>query len=155
MKKIFTRLLIIFVLFTICGCSMNSKNKITYKEDYGYEKRDNVTYKFIGESEHFAFETGKVYYGDNDERYIYLDNFKVLKKVKNEKDLDEYKIDLRFNDNSMFSDEMAKVKGRSFDQILKDFSLEESGIKSDKEEDAFTKTDKSAIKLEIKYCYKN
>ena len=61
--------------------------------------------------------------------------------------------------DSMFSDEMAKVKGRSFDQILKDFSLEESGIKSDKEEDAFTKTDKSdfksAIKLEIKYCYKN
>ena len=42
MKKIFTRLLIIFALFTICGCSMNSKNKITYKEDYGYEKRDNV-----------------------------------------------------------------------------------------------------------------
>ena len=113
MKKVFTRLLIIFALFTICGCSMNSKNKITYKEDYGYEKRDNITYKFIGESEHFAFETGKVYYGDNDERYIYLDNFKVLKKVKNEKDLDEYKIDLRFNDNSMFSDEMAKVKGFS------------------------------------------
>ena len=59
----------------------------------------------------------------------------------------------------MFSDEMAKVKGRSFDQILKDFSLEESGIKNDKGEDAFTRTDKSdfksSIKLEIKYCYKN
>lgn len=96
MKKVFTRLLIIFALFTICDCSMNSKNKITYKEDYGYEKRDNITYKFIGESEHFAFETGKVYYGDNDERYIYLDNFKVLKKVKNEKDLDEYKNCLMF-----------------------------------------------------------
>ena len=59
----------------------------------------------------------------------------------------------------MFSNEMSKVKGRSFDQILKDFSLEESGIKSDKSEDAFTRTDKysfkSAIKLSIKYCYKD
>ena len=88
---------------------MNSKNKITYKEDYGYEKRDNVTYKFIGESEHFAFETGKVYYGDNDERYIYLDNFKVLKKVKNEKDLDKIPKNILNNIKVIAAEEISTV----------------------------------------------
>ena len=159
MKKVYKISILIFSLLLICGCSNNTKKMVMFKDDQGYEKRNYVTYKFYGESEHFVFETGKVYYGDNGEVYIYIDNFKVLKDIKNGKELDEYKIDLCFNNDSMFSNEMSKVKGRSFDQILKDFSLEESGIKSDKSEDAFTRTDKysfkSAIKLSIKYCYKD
>lgn len=159
MKKVYKISILIFSLLLICGCSNNTKKMVMFKDDQGYEKMNDVTYKFYGESEHFGFETGKVYYGDNGEVYIYIDNFKVLNNIKNEQELDEYKIDLSFNNDSMFSDEMIKVNGRDFIQILNDFSIEESGIKSKQEEDAFTRTDKysfkSAIKLKIKYCYKD
>lgn len=62
MKKkiiLISTLLLPFLLF---GCS-NDNLDVVYKEDTKHGYSSNYTYKFVGESEHFYFETGKVYYG--------------------------------------------------------------------------------------------
>jgi hypothetical protein len=59
MKKLFL-FFIICSLFVITGCNNESMVIIEYKEDYGDINQEEITYKFTGLSEHFAFETGKV-----------------------------------------------------------------------------------------------
>ena len=65
MKKYFC-LLFIIGLFIIVGCGKSSKeiavNYVDYKDS---ELSGNYTFRFVGQSEHFYFETGNVYYGDN------------------------------------------------------------------------------------------
>ena len=60
MKKIYLYLGLLTILI-ITGCSSKEYN-INYIEDEEHSISDNYTYRFIGESEHFYLQTGKVYY---------------------------------------------------------------------------------------------
>lgn len=71
MKKIVK---IICLITLLTACNKNTKIDINYKEDLKNQISSNYTYKFIGESEHFYFETGKVYYNGK-ERELLISNF--------------------------------------------------------------------------------
>ncbi len=166
MRKTLLILLLFVSFFTITGCS-NEENEqddqdvdIRFIDEISLLTPDEITYKFTGVSEHFALQTGKVYYGDNNERYMLFSNLKMIKKIDNEDDIIKYKIDLKFNDDSMFSPEMDTLKRNSFEERIKSFHVEESGIYPEDgygEFDAFDLTTKDnfkdAIKFEITYCY--
>ncbi len=159
MKKLFL-FFIICSLFVITGCNNESMVIIEYKEDYGDINQEEITYKFTGLSEHFAFETGKVYYGNNNERYYLFKNFRIIKKIDKIDDITSYKIDLKFNGKSMFTDEMEIISDKNFNDIINNIEFEENGRYSTDgygESDAFVVTTKDNFKdyvnLEIKYCY--
>ena len=163
--KIMKRILLITLLlitFVVSGCNNTSKVIVEYKEDYGDINPGGVTYKFTGSSEHFGFETGKVFYGSNDERYFLFKNFKIINQIDNIDDITTYKINLKFDGKSMFTNEMEHVTDKNFNEIISDIKFEENGkYNSDGfgELDAFTITTKENFKdyveLEIKYCYSN
>ena len=72
-----------FCILMLNGCSNVSNENVEFKNDYGYSHDDNYTYRFTGSSEHFAFETGKVYYGENNKKSLLIKNFKLVNKLKN------------------------------------------------------------------------
>lgn len=156
------KIILIIMISVVFGCENKIvEDNITFKDDYGYYQENNVTYRFTGTSEHFAFETGKVYYGDNDERYILLKNFKILDNLKNINSINTYSINLSFNDIPLLTKDMIDLNQKTLLDALKNYSLEEYGvynISGHGESDAFTRTlkeqFKESIKLEIKYCYK-
>lgn len=161
MKKIYALVLVILVCFT-AGCSSNSNVSVEYKEDNGYFIKDNITYRFTGYSSHFAFETGKVYYGNGNQRYILIKNFKITKKIKNQNNINKYAISLAFNNKELFSDNLKKLGDTDLNLELANEIIEEDGMYNSSgygESDAFLETTKddfkNAIKMKIKYCYKN
>lgn len=162
MKKILLSIVVIFSVLIISGCSNESKYFINFKDDFGYDTPSNVTYKFTGTSEHFGFETGKVYYGDEDQRYILLTNFKIIKNIDKQNEIEKFSVNLSFNDISMFTNEFIDLNESSLENKIKELSIEETGKYSkDKygESDSFLETTKddfkSSFKFEIKYCYRN
>ena len=162
MKKCIVLVFVIIVL--ICGCTNKSNYIINYKEfvNDSVNTPENITYKFIGKSKKFAFETGQVSYGENGKRYILIGNFKIIDKIKNQNDIKNYSIDLRFNNISLTSNDIRQLSSNNIETDIKNFFIEEDGIYSSDgigEMDAFIKTTKddfkSSIELKIKYCYSN
>lgn len=163
MKQIMLGVCLFISIFFISGCvSKTSLDYLDFKDDSGYFNKEEVTYKFTGLSNHFGFETGKVYYGENNERYILMSNFKIVNKIPNQDKIKEYRITLKFNDEDLISDDMILLDDKSFEDTIKSFKVEENGMYYPDgygETDAFIKTNKDnfkdSITLEIKYCYKD
>lgn len=158
MKKIYLYLGLLTILI-ITGCSSKEYN-INYIEDEEHSISDNYTYRFIGESEHFYLQTGKVYY-DGKNRELLLSNFKVKDNTKANA---TYKINLYFNDKLLYGDIFGtdSLSKSSFEDIV----IAEQGIleknengKNIGESDSFLETTedtfKDSIKLEASYCIKN
>lgn len=134
---------------------------IEFKDDFEQDTILNATYKFFGKSEHFVFNTGKVYYSDID-RQILITNFKMLKSIKN---LSKITINVYFNNmlwgysNSVKGDRLSY----NFNEYLKEVALAENGKVCDDsgacESDVFIETTadtfKDSIKIEIEYCLKD
>ena len=162
MKKFFMILVVFLSISTLCGCEDQQVKTIEFKDDHGYDTNNNVTYRFTGVSDHFAFETGKVYYGEDNQLYLLIKNFKIIKKLDKQENIDKYSLNLYFNDKSMFSGEMKELGNKDFNDEINNILIEESAVKREDgygESDAFIETSKStfkkAIKMEMEYCYKN
>ena len=148
------------ILLTGCNKKIDKVEKVDFIDDYGYDTPEEVTYKFTGVSEHFAFCTGKVYYGNNNEKYIYLDNFKIINTLNKETKIISYSINLLFDNKELFTDEQSYLDGDDFQKRLDKFSVEEASNNPLDEKiapDAFLETTKESfkddIKVIIKYCY--
>lgn len=150
----------LFILLTTTGCS--SKNyDINYIEDSEHSFSNNYTYKFVGESDHFYFETGKVYY-NGDERELLISNFKIKDNIKSDA---SFKINLYFNDKLLYGDvdKTDKLSKKDFEGIV----IAEHGTLGKKdsngnvigESDSFLETTKdtfkNSIKLQADYCVNN
>lgn len=158
MKKIYLYLGLLTILI-ITGCSSEEYN-IDYIEDESHSISNNYTYRFVGESEHLYFQTGKVYY-DRKNRELLISNFKVKDNTKTN---DTYKINLYFNDKLLYGDVIEKdsLSKSSFEDAV----IAEQGIleknengKIIGESDSFLETTedtfKDSIKVEASYCIKN
>ena len=159
MKRVILSLILLSNLFIITAC--NNSNNITFKEDLKHQLNSNYTYKFVGESEHFYFETGKVYYNDN-ERELLISNFHVKGDIsKNSK----FSLNLYFNDDLLYGNvsELNLLSRQDFENTV----ISEHGYLGEKNEsgnitgesDSFFETPKEKfktnIKLEVKYCIKD
>ncbi len=160
MKKLILCLITVSSLFLITACNNNSK--IDFKEDVEHQINSDYTFKFVGESEHFYFETGKVYY-NGDERELLISNFKVKDNVnKNAK----FSTNLYFN-NVLFCGDISNSSDLSTKQEFENAVISEHGFLGEKdqngdyigESDSFVETSKEdfkdSIKLEGKYCIKD
>lgn len=162
-KKIIITILLSCLLFTsACSNNSNLKENITYKEDIEHQVSNNYTYKFVGESEHFYFETGKVYYINN-EREILISNFKVKDNVSKNA---QFSINLYFNGVLLYGEPLYSnnvLTKKKFEDIV----IGEHGYLGEKdqngniigESDSFLETTKEnfkeSIKVEAKYCIKD
>lgn len=116
------------------------------------------TYEFSGESEHFKFNVGKVYYGKDYSR-IYIGDFQQTKKINNLKDKT---IKIYFNDKLWASDNSSKYLNK-LNKTFYDVEFDEAGATNceigECEISYFSETSKEtfkdAIKIEIKYCLKD
>lgn len=144
------------MLLLLTGCSLN---KISYEEDSLHNNMEHYTYKFIGESKHFYFQTGKVYY-DKSTQALLMSNFKAKKSLaKNAK----CSIQLYFNDKLLYStkDSMHSVKELEKIVIAESGNITQIDAKGNPigESDAFLETKKDtfkeSIKVIAKYCVKN
>ena len=158
-KFLLMNLMIGFGLILLTGCN-KKEEKVGFIDDYGYATPEEVTYKFFGVSEHFAFCTGKVYYGNDNEKYLYLDNFKIINELFNEKEVSSYSINVLFDNKELFTDEQTPIARGALQSRLDNFGVEEGGIYSTdgkKETDAYCETTKESfkddMKVIIKYCY--
>ena len=147
------------IILILSGCS-NKNVDIYYMEDPTHQISNDYTYKFLGESEHFYFQTGKVYYND-DYKELLITNFK-MKDAFNEDT--KYSINLYFNNKLLYGDisDNATLSKSEFENII----ISESG-NVDKNEngtiigesDSFLETSeetfKDDIKLEVEYCKKS
>ena len=152
MKKF---LYVIIILLFVSGCGKNNI-KISYVEDVEHQKTNNYTFKFVGESEHFYFQTGKVYF-NGDYKKLLISNFKVKDNVK---ETSLYKLNLYFDNEKLLVDDIERSKN-SFENIV----IAEYGnaVKRDEngtiygESDSFLKTTKEDFKKSMKlvgvYCY--
>lgn len=162
MKKILMSLLLIFSIYFLTACNNSENIDFSYKEDLEHQISSNYTYKFIGESEHFYFETGKVYYNNN-ERELLISNFKVKNNVNQNA---KFSINLFFNNKLLFGNEYNSNDLISKEELEKTI-IGEHGYLGDYdqngniigESDSFIETTKEnfkdSIKLNIKYCIKN
>jgi hypothetical protein len=159
MKNMFFIPIIIFGLLLITGCTKVYSDDITFVNSFKQDTMTGITYKFIGKSEHFGFETGKVYYTDTD-REILITNFKQIKEINK---IDKFTINVYFNDIYWGGSDWLKEDTRDFEDYLRKNTLAETGricdISSPCESDSFIRTAKNtfedAIKIEAKYCYKD
>ncbi len=97
MKRLILFFTTAFCLFFATACT-NTKYEINYKEDKVHQVTSNYTYRFVGESKHFYFETGKVYY-DNAERELLISNFKVKDNINKDA---KFSINLYFDDKILY-----------------------------------------------------
>ena len=160
-KLILLSLLMVSIIITGCTNS-NSDVDVNYKEDLEHQISSNYTYKFIGESEHFYFETGKVYY-NNTERELLISNF----KVKNNVDQDaKFSINLYFNNKILYGNEYNSNDLITKEEVEKTIIGEHGYLGNyDQngniigESDSFLETTKEnfkdSIRLDIRYCIKN
>ena len=158
MKKYFC-LLFIIGLFIIVGCGKSSKeievNYVDYKDN---ELSGNYTFRFVGQSEHFYFETGNVYYGDNIKELL-LTNFKVKDNVSSNS---KYSINVYFDNKLLFGDNYKHDELNK--EQLENFIIAEKGKEPERdkngniigESDSFLETTKDSFKESIKvfgkYC---
>ena len=94
----------LLLIVLLVGCS-NNDIKIEYKNDIEHQFYNNYTYKFVGESEHFYFETGKVYYNGN-ERELLISNFKLKDNMSSST---TYLVNLYFNDILLYGNDFSKA----------------------------------------------
>lgn len=162
MKKII--LVLLFCLFFMSGCSKNDEIKemeIHFIEDREHEMITDYTYKFIGESEHFYFQTGKVYYNGN-ERSLLISNFNIKKPMKS---TNLYSVEVSFDGKGYFGrfgSEPTLTKKEYMDTVIGEYGTlgerdENGDIKG--ESDSFVETTKEnfkdSIKVEVEYCSNN
>ena len=162
MKKMILSIILLSCLFLISACDNNSKEDITFKDDPEHQVSNNYTYKFVGESEHFYFETGKVYYND-DERELLISNFKVKNNVNKNAN---FSMNLYFNNILLYGD-VSYSNELLTKQQFENTVIGEHGYLGKKdqngniigESDSFLETTKEefkeSIKLEVKYCIKD
>lgn len=155
-QKIFLIGSLLLIVLAV-GCSKNDI-KIEYKDDIEHQFSNNYTYKFVGESEHFYFQTGKVYYNNN-EREILISNFNFKKSMNKNT---TYLVNLYFNNRLLYGNEYGKADMNQ--KEYKDVVIGENGLLGEKdkngnvigESDSFLETTKEtfkdSIKLEIIYC---
>lgn len=162
MKRKVLLILLLFVVF-ISGCSKTNSNsdiKVTYIDKTEKEMFKDYTYKFIGESEHFYFQTGKAYYNGND-RGLLITNFNIKGTMDK---------DTRYTASVYFNDELfAGLISDKPDQTLekyKNVSLYDYGTLGEEdghggyygESDSFIRTTKEtfkdSIKVKVDYCLK-
>lgn len=147
----------LLLIVLLVGCS-NNDIKIEYKNDIEHQFSNNYTYKFVGESEHFYFETGKVYYNGN-ERELLISNFKLKDNMSSST---TYLVNLYFNDILLYGNDFSKANltKKEYMNIVigENGKLGEMDQNGDVigESDSFLETTKEtfkdSIKLEIKYC---
>ncbi len=153
MKKLGGFIGIVFCLLLLGGCG---QREILFKEDILHNNMDNYTYKFIGESKHFYFQTGKVYY-EKSSQALLISNFKVRKNVEKKA---SFSVQLYFDNKLLYGAVDSRMKKDELESIV----IAESGnvAKIDTqgnqigESDAFLETKKEtfkdSIKLIAKYC---
>ena len=158
MKKFFC-LLFIIGLFIIVGCGKSSKeiavNYVDYKDS---ELSGNYTFRFVGQSEHFYFETGNVYFGDNIKELL-LTNFKVKDNVSNDS---KYLVEVYFNNKLLMGDDGS---GELYNkEQFENINIAEKGKEPERDQngniigegDSFLETTKDNFKESIKvfgkYC---
>lgn len=158
MKKIVK---IICLITLLTACNKNTKIDINYKEDLKNQISSNYTYKFIGESEHFYFETGKVYYNGK-ERELLISNFNFKEKMNQDT---TYLVNLYFNNELLYGDEYNKVD--LSEEQYRNLAIAEYGLVGEKdkdgdiigESDSFLETTKDnfrdSIKIDIQYYLKD
>ena len=162
MKK-YCYLIFIIILLMITGCGKSSNeievNYVDYKDKY---LSGNYTYRFVGQSEHFYFETGKVYYGDNI-RELVITNFKVKDNVSSNS---KYSLNLFFNNKLLWGDETGKYNiNHLFSKDgFEGIDISEMGKEPERDQngniigegDSFLETSKDdfkkTIKIEGYYC---
>lgn len=161
MKKLMMTILISIGMLFFTACDNSDNIDLNYKEDFEHTINNNYTYKFIGESEHFYFQTGKVYYNGN-ERELLISNFKLKKKMDSDT---TYSVNLYFNEKLLYGtpDKTSGFPMEYFENVV----IGEHGYLGDKdqngniigESDSFLETTKDtfkeSIKLEITYCLKD
>ena len=77
MKKTIICLFLLITMITITGCQKEDNNlKIDYQDYSDAVIGNEYTYRFVGQSEHFYFETGKVYFGEGERQFV-VTNLKV------------------------------------------------------------------------------
>lgn len=159
MKKIIV--LFVAVLMFLTGCNNDYwLGEIPFKEDQEHEPTVYYTYRFTGESEHFYFQTGKVYY-NNDYRSLIISNFKVKENISDDS---SYDLSLYFNDDVLYSSASSNsnLSKSGFENIV----ITDNGyVYTDDngniigEADSFIKTTKDtfkdSIKLMVNYCVKD
>lgn len=157
-KRIF--ILFVVVLTLLTGCNNDYwLGEIPFKEDQEHQPTVYYTYRFTGESKHFYFQTGKVYYNDN-YRSLIISNFKVKENVSDDS---SYNLILYFNDDVLYnsSSNNMNISKPGFENIV--ITDNAYVYMDDKgnivgEADSFTKatkeTFKDSIKLIAKYCKK-
>ena len=163
MKKSIVYLLLLVAVLTITGCQKTGKNNLEVNyQDYSDEViGNNYTYRFVGQSEHFYFETGKVYFGEGERQFV-VTNLKVKDNVEEETN---YSLNIYFNDNLLVGDDY-QFGGLTKEKFEKQ-RLSESGKEPQRDEkgnyigesDAFFETTKEEFKDSLKvvgyYCIKN
>lgn len=161
-KKNMYIVVLTIISIIITGCSTEKRKIVEYKEDKGFDEPNEVSYIFTGQSDNIAFETGKVLYGKNNERYILIKNFKFINVIEDEENIEKYSISLSFNGSSIIDDNMEYLNDKSFEEKLKSFVIEENGYYNESgygEADAFLnskETDfKKNTKMQIVYCFYN
>lgn len=85
-KPIYILIIIFIIIISVIYALLNSFDNDD-KNDLLTPYIENATYTFSGDSEHFKFDTGKVYFS-NDYSQILITDFsqtKEIKKLKNEK----------------------------------------------------------------------
>ena len=147
--------ILIIVIFTVFLCIQY----FTEDDEYLYIPNNFIpTYEFTGESEHFKFNIGKVYYGE-DYSQIYIGDFQQTEKIKN---LKNKTIKIYFNDKLWASDKSSKYLNK-LNKTFYDVEFGEAGATNceigECEISYFSETSKEtfkdAIRIEIKYCLKN
>lgn len=158
-KKIVKSLLITFSLLIIAGCGKKNYDvDVQYTNYVDKGLSGNYTYRFVGQSDHFYFETGSVYYGDNIKELL-LTNFKVKDNVSNNA---KYLVEIYFNDKLLIGDDGS---GESFNkEKFESINIVESGKEPERDQngnivgegDSFLETSKDNFKESIKvfgkYC---
>ncbi len=153
MKRVGLVAIAVTCLLLVTGCN---KKEVLFKEDTKHNNMNDYTYKFIGESNHFYFQTGKVYYEESTQALL-ISNFKVKGNISNKA---KFSIGLYFNDNLLYGSLDTKLTKKELENTV----IAESGnvAKIDSkgnqigESDAFLETKKDtfkvSIKLIVKYC---
>ena len=162
MKKIIICLFLLITMITITGCQKEDNNlKIDYQDYSDAVIGNEYTYRFVGQSEHFYFETGKVYFGEESRQFI-ITNLKVKDNVERDTN---YSLNIYFNDNLLVGDDY-HFGGQTKEKFEKQ-QLSESGKEPQRDEkgnfigesDAFFETTKEEFKDSLKvvgyYCVKD
>lgn len=145
-------LLSLFILLGIFALFFNAKDEEMQVDKLG--AFGEYTYMFSGKSDHYSFDNGFVYYGDEIKK-ISIDDFKQNKEIDG---LVSEEVFVSFNDNIVFSKNNTKNLNSLDKQIDISYveSAKECQSESNCEWDAFTITNannfKDSIKVSIKYC---